>query len=180
MGFIEEAGVAQHYRDARITSIYEGTNGIQAMDLVGRKLPMAGGEAIKDFLTMMATVDARLARRPVEFVTLRANFDRALTCLVESTMWIMKHGASNPQDALAGSAAYLRLFGITVGGWLMARQALAAREALDAGVDDPGFYEAKMATARFYAEQILPLTLGLSDIVQAGSDAVVGFPADRL
>jgi hypothetical protein len=180
MGYIEEAGVAQHYRDARITSIYEGTNGIQAMDLVARKLPLKGGEVVKDFLTMMAAIDSRLSRYPVEFVTIRANFDRALTKLVESTLWIMKRGATDPQDALAGSAAYLRMFGLTVGGWLLARQALAARQVLDEGTDDPGFYEAKIATARFYAEQLLPLTLGLNDIVQAGSESIVGFDADRL
>jgi hypothetical protein len=180
MGFIEEAGVAQHYRDARITPIYEGTNGIQAMDLVGRKLPLKGGAVVKDLLTLMAATDSWLARYPVEMVTIRSNFDRALTKLVDATMWIMKHGASNPQDALAGSVAYLRMFGITVGGWLLARQALAAREAIDGGVDDPGFYEAKIATARFYAEQILPLTLGLNDVVQAGSETVMGFDDARL
>jgi alkylation response protein AidB-like acyl-CoA dehydrogenase len=180
MGFIEEAGVAQHYRDARITAIYEGTNGIQAMDLVTRKLPLKGGEVVKDLLTMMAAIDSWLARYPVEFVTIRASFDRALTKLVEATAWIMKHGAVNAQDALAGSVAYLRMFGLTVGGWLMARQALAARDAIEAGVEDPGFYEAKIATARFFAEQLLPLTVGLCDIVQAGSETIVGFAPERL
>jgi hypothetical protein len=180
MGFIEEAGVAQHYRDARITAIYEGTNGIQAMDLVGRKLPLKGGEVVKDFITMMAAIDSWLARHPVEMATIRTNFDRALTKLVEATAWIMKHGVANPQDALAGSVAYLRMFGLTVGGWLMARQALAARDVLDAGTDDAPFYEAKIASARFYAEQLLPLTSGLGDIVQAGSDTIVDFDADQL
>jgi 3-(methylthio)propanoyl-CoA dehydrogenase len=180
MGFIEEAGVAQHYRDARITPIYEGTNGIQAMDLVGRKLPAKGGEVIKDFLSMMAATDSRLARHPVEMVSIRGAFDRALTSLVESTMWIMKHGAQDPQDALGSSVNYLRLFGLTVGGWLMARQALAARQALDAGADDVAFLEAKIATARFYAEQLLPQTAGLSEIVQAGADSILAVAPDQL
>jgi alkylation response protein AidB-like acyl-CoA dehydrogenase len=180
MGYIEEAGVAQHYRDARITPIYEGTNGIQAMDLVGRKLPMKGGAVVKDLLTVMAAIDTRLAHHPEEFAVIRTAFGDALTALVEATLWITKHGAENPQDAMAGSVAYLRLFATTVGGWLLARQALAAREVLDAGTDDPGYYEAKIATALFYAEQILPLAGSLSRIAQAGSDTVMAFDPDRL
>jgi hypothetical protein len=150
------------------------------MDLVGRKLPMKSGAVVKDLLTVMAAVDTRLAHHAEEFAVLRTAFGDALTHLVEATLWITKHGAENPQDAMAGSVAYLRLFATTVGGWLLARQALAAREVLDAGADDPGFYEAKIATAVFYAEQILPLTGALSRIAQAGSDTVMAFDPDRL
>jgi hypothetical protein len=180
MGYVEEAGVTQHFRDVRITPIYEGTNGIQAMDLVGRKVPMKGGAVVKDLLTVMAAVDTRLAHHAEEFAAIRSAFSAALTDLVEATLWITKHGAENPQDAMAGSVAYLRLFATTVGGWLMARQALAAREVLDAGTDDPGYYEAKIATAIFYAEQILPLAGSLSQITQAGSDTIMAFDPDRL
>lgn len=180
MGYIEEAGVAQHYRDARITPIYEGTNGIQALDLVGRKLPLKGGEVVKDLLTMMAAVDTRLARHPVEFVTIRANFDRALTQLVETTMWVMTQGTKHPVDVVAGATPYLRMFGLTVGGWLMARQALAARDALESGQGDPGLHEAKIATARFYCENLLPLAEGLGDVVQGGSDTLLSLPDERL
>jgi alkylation response protein AidB-like acyl-CoA dehydrogenase len=168
MGYIEESGVPQHYRDARITTIYEGTNGIQAIDLVGRKLGMRKGAAVKDFLTMIAALDPVLEKAGEEVAPIRAQLASALTALADATAWIIERGAAEPRDALAGATPYLRMFSLVVAGWVMARQALAARAALDNGAEDPDFLRAKLVTARFFAEQLLPAVHGLGPAVRAG------------
>src|SRR6478672_10020268 len=114
MGYIEETGIAQRYRDIRIAAIYEGTNGIQAMDLVGRKLPMRAGGVVDDFLRRLEAVDPPLGDA----------YPRAVVAVREATTWILTNGASNPNDALAAATPYLRMFGLVAGGWVMARQAI--------------------------------------------------------
>ncbi len=161
MGFVEESGVAQHFRDMRIGSIYEGTNGIQAMDLVGRKLPMRMGGVVGDFLQQMRSLDEDLQAAGDDFTPMRKNLVSAVDVLAETTNWIMTNGMTDPKEALAGATPYLRMFGIVVGGWLMARQALAAQAELESGSDDTAYLEAKIATARYYADQHLPQAAGL-------------------
>jgi hypothetical protein len=168
MGFIEESGVPQHYRDVRITPIYEGTNGIQAMDLVGRKLGLKGGKVVEEFLTMVAMLDPLLAKHGDRVAGLRRELGEAVTILADTTAWVMRHGAADPRDALAGATPYLRMFSLVTAGWTMAKQALAAIRHLDAGDGDAAFYEAKLTTARFFCEQLLPAVKGLQGAVEAG------------
>ncbi len=169
MGYIEEAGVAQHYRDARIAPIYEGTNGIQAMDLVGRKLPMRGGEVVREFIGRMAALDADLEAAGDDLATIRSGMADAIAALSDATMWLAQRGMANINDALAAATPYLRMFATVTGGWFMARQALAATDALRNGGEDD-YLKAKIVTARFYAEQLLPQAAGLLGAVKGGSD----------
>jgi alkylation response protein AidB-like acyl-CoA dehydrogenase len=166
MGFIEETGIAQRYRDIRIAAIYEGTNGIQAMDLVGRKLPMRAGGVVEDFLRRLEAVDAELGDA----------YPQAVAALREATTWILTNGASNPNDALAAATPYLRMFGLVAGGWVMARQAVAARTL---GVDDP-FNAAKLETARFYIDEVLPQVHGLMGAITAGSELLFALTPEQL
>jgi alkylation response protein AidB-like acyl-CoA dehydrogenase len=168
MGYIEETGVAQHFRDARIAPIYEGTNGIQAMDLVGRKLPMRAGGAVADHLGRIEAVDADLAAAGDDLASIRRALAEGLAALRTATDWLLANGMANPLDALAGATPYLRLFSVVTGGWMMARQALAASAALaDAGPADKAFYEGKVLSARFYCEQLLPQAAGLVPAITA-------------
>src|SRR5690606_7162371 len=168
MGYIEETGVAQHFRDARIAPIYEGTNGIQAMDLVGRKLPMRAGAMVSEFLDRIASLDSDLAGAGEELASIRSGLADGLSALREATDWLLANGMSNPLDALAGATPYLRLFSMVTGGWVMARQALAATAALDgASAGDKAYYEGKVVSSRFYCEQILPQAAGLVAAVTA-------------
>ncbi len=168
MGYIEETGVAQHYRDARIAPIYEGTNGIQAMDLVGRKLPMRAGGAIGDYLAYMDTTIEELSGAGDDLASIRGALVDALAALRQATDWLLANGMANPLDALAGATPYLRLFSIVTGGWVMAQQALKASARLaDAAPGDKELYEGKLLTARFFCEQILPQAAGLVPAVTA-------------
>jgi alkylation response protein AidB-like acyl-CoA dehydrogenase len=177
MGYVEETGVAQHFRDARITPIYEGTNGIQAMDLVGRKLPIRMGGAVADLLGEMAGIESELTG---DLAALRAPLADAVAALREATDWLLANGLEQPVDALAGATPYLRMFGIVTGGWLLARSAVAARELLASGEDDLAFLADKVVTARFYAEQLLPAARGLLPAVTAGAGDLFAIAADRL
>ena len=180
MGYVEETGVAQHYRDARIAPIYEGTNGIQAMDLVARKLPMRNGSAVRDLITQMTAIDAELADVGKDLASIRAGLADGVSSLTESVMWLAEHGPANPNDALAGATPFLRLMGVVLGGWVMARSALAATELLDMGEGDREFLKAKIATARFYVDQLLPEAAGLLPMVKAGVEQLFEVPISQL
>ena len=130
MGYIEETGVAQHYRDARIAPIYEGTNGIQAMDLVGRKLPMRAGGAVTDYLGAIDATVEQLAAAGDDLASIRAALVEGLAALRTATDWLLANGLGEPLDALAGATPYLRLFSVVTGGWMMGQQALAATRLL--------------------------------------------------
>ena len=160
MGYIEETGAAQLLRDIRIATIYEGTNGIQAMDLVARKLPLRGGGVVRDLLDEIRAVDAALAEAGEPLATIRSNLSDGVHALTDATDWILTTGLANPDDALAGATPYLRMAGLVVGGWLLARSALVA---LRTGDSD------KVVTARFYCEQLLPQAAGLLPAVTAGA-----------
>jgi len=168
MGYIEETGVAQHFRDARIAPIYEGTNGIQAMDLVARKLPMRAGGAIADYLGSMDATITDLDGAGDDLASIRTALADAVGGLRTATDWLLANGVGNPLDALAGATPYLRLFSMVTGGWMMAQQALAATALLvDASPNDKALYEGKVLTARFYCEQLLPQAAGLVPAVTA-------------
>lgn len=172
MGYIEESGVAQHYRDMRIAPIYEGTNGIQAMDLVGRKLGLRMGAVVNGHLQNMRDTDAQLEAAGKEFDSMRTALAESVEALTGVTEWIMTNGLADPVQALAGATPYLRIFGTVTGGWLLTKQALAAQAELDAGSADTEYLAAKITTARFFAEQILPQAAGLVPSVQAGASAL--------
>jgi alkylation response protein AidB-like acyl-CoA dehydrogenase len=170
MGYIEETGVAQHYRDARIAPIYEGTNGIQAMDLVGRKLPMRAGGAVADHLAGIGRTVDELFAGGEELAPVGAALGEGLAALRTATDWLLANGAAEPLDALAGATPYLRLFSTVTGGWVMGLQALAATRLLaDAGPADKAFYEGKVLDARFFCEQLLPQAAGLVAAVTASN-----------
>ena len=180
MGYIEETGVAQHFRDMRIAPIYEGTNGIQAMDLVGRKLPMRMGGVVADHLRRMRDLDAALAGAGDELATVRANLADAIDALETATEWIMTNGLADPRQALAGATPYLAMFGTVTGGWLLAQLALAARDELAAGAPDEAWLRAKVTSARFYGEQYLPRARGLLAAVTAGAGDLYAVEPDAL
>ena len=151
MGFIEETGAAQHYRDARITAIYEGTNGIQSIDLVTRKLAAQGGASVWALLDELSSiVDKVQASNDPAFGTTGLKLRDALGSLERTSKWLLERVASAPNDALAGATPYLRLFGSTLGGCMLAGEALAARDIGD-GAGDPQRY---VTLARFFAENI--------------------------
>ncbi|HKY65140.1 MAG TPA: acyl-CoA dehydrogenase, partial [Acidimicrobiales bacterium] len=168
MGYIEETGVAQHYRDIRIAPIYEGTNGIQAMDLVGRKLPMRAGGVIADHLAAIEATAGELAAAEGVLPAIGKHLADAHAGLKATTDWLLANGMADPTNALAGATPYLRMCGIVTGGWLLARSAQAAQRLLDAGEGDADFLRQKLVTAKFYAEQILPQAAGLAPSVTAG------------
>jgi alkylation response protein AidB-like acyl-CoA dehydrogenase len=169
MGYIEETGVAQHYRDSRIAPIYEGTNGIQAIDLVMRKLPLRGGGVVKDLLGEMDALVGDLAAAGPEMEPIGTGLARGVDVARQATDWLLARLATEPNDALAGATPYLTLFGLVAGGWLLARSAQAAARLLASGTGDAAFLDAKVATARFYCREILPEAAGLLPAVTAGA-----------
>jgi hypothetical protein len=163
MGYVEETGVAQYLWDSRISPIYEGTNGIQAIDLVMRKVPVRDGAVVADLLAQMAALGPELAG-------IQPALADGVRVLREATGWLLSRGRVEPNDALARATPYLRMSGLVVGGWLMARSALAASRLLrDAGGPDAVFLRDKIGTARFYAGQLLPQAAGLLPAVTAGA-----------
>ena len=169
-GYIEETGVAQHFRDARIPPIYEGTNGIQAADLVGRKLPLRRGGVVDEHLASMERLDGALAEAGSDLETIRRNLVDGVRVLRDETTWLLEHGAADPNDALSGASPYLTLFGQVTAGALLAKGALAAKRRLDEGQGEAAYLAAKIATATFYAEQLMPQAYGLSGAIRGGAD----------
>jgi acyl-CoA dehydrogenase len=172
MGFIEETGAAQFYRDARIAQIYEGTNGIQAIDLVTRKLPMSGGSVVGAYLdTLRRSVDAVKAANDPAFGATGERLDEAVASLAQATEWILAKLAASPDAALANATAYLRLFASAAGGCMLADEALAA--ARHAGDDGAADKAGRIAVARFFAENLAVQAPALARIVTTGADAVL-------
>ena len=179
MGFIEETGVAQLYRDIRIAPIYEGTNGIQANDLVGRKLMRDKGAAARDFIAGLRASDGDLASsRGEDLSTIRAALAEGAAALARSTDWLIETHGTNPALALAGATPYLRLFGTVAGGWLMAMAALAALRQLNEDAGNKAFLTAKLASARFYADNILVQAEGLAAQIMRGGPPVLSLAAE--
>jgi alkylation response protein AidB-like acyl-CoA dehydrogenase len=173
MGFVEETGAAQFLRDARITTIYEGTTGIQASDLVGRKVGFEKGATAFAVIGEMRKLDGKLAAsKNADVSAARENLKLAIDGLASATQWVVDTFPSNPNAVAAVSVPFLKLWGTVAGGWMMARAALVA-EAKLAGGGDADFYGAKIITARFYAEHILPQAGGMVSVVTAGSGSVL-------
>jgi alkylation response protein AidB-like acyl-CoA dehydrogenase len=174
MGFVEETGAAQHLRDARITTIYEGTTGIQANDLIGRKVAAEKGMTAKALIEEMHALDKELAgyTHPALAVIRRA-LAEGVAALNEATDWLLETYPYNALAAGAGAVPYLRLWGIVAGGWQMARAAQVAKARLDSAAEDFDFYRAKIGTARFYAEHILPQAQSHKAAIVNGSASVL-------
>ena len=172
MGFIEETGAAQHYRDAKILTIYEGTTAIQANDLVGRKTGRDGGATAKAIAAQIEKTEAELKRRGnADASAFGKRLAAARQAFVEVVEYIVAQSASNPNAAYAGSVPYLMLSGNLMAGWQMGRALLAAQDQMAAG-DDTEFMQAKIATCRFYADHILARVPGLRDGIVEGADSV--------
>jgi butyryl-CoA dehydrogenase len=170
MGFIEETGAAQHYRDARIAAIYEGTNGIQAIDLVTRKLPLSGGATVRAQIAAMRATVLRLVKDgSAVFGATAPRLREAVASLDRATSFMLKAARGNsPDEALAGASPYLRLFALAQGGAALADMALAANAAIAAGDTDPA-HPARIAICRFFAENIASGARGLEDSVLSGA-----------
>ncbi len=180
MGFIEETGAAQFMRDAKIAEIYEGSNGIQAMDLIGRKLARDGGAEATKFISEMRELDGALADVGDELASLRKALNAGLRSLEDATAWMLESHKGDARDAAAGAMPYLRLWGTVAGGWLMAKAALIASSSLKTGDGDQRFLKAKITTAKFYGERILPRALALEADATAGADTVMALADDEL
>lgn len=181
MGYIEETGAARYLRDARIFPIYEGTNGIQAGDLLGRKLVRDEGRAaaalVADMRATLADLEA-VGQQPL--TQIQASLAEAVAAFEQANKSLLELAAEEPAAAQAVAFDYMMLAGFTVGGWLMARAALVAQQALDGGSDDAGFYHAKLASARFYMAQVLPRAFAHARMVAGGGRAVVDYAAGAL
>jgi alkylation response protein AidB-like acyl-CoA dehydrogenase len=176
MGFIEETGAAQHLRDARITTIYEGTTGIQANDLLGRKIAREGGATAREWLRALQAFDGELARSGnAQVRALRSALAQGAGAVSDCVDFIVAE--KNPHTAFAGAVPFLRLMGIVAGGWQMARAALAAEKLLDSG--DRKFLEAKIASARFFGDHVLVQAPALRDTVVKGGAAVMALADDQ-
>ena len=175
MGFIEESGAAQYYRDARITTIYEGTTGIQANDLVGRKVAFEKGATAFAAIEEMRGIEPLLASLGQPYEATHRNLEAALDALEAATRWLVDNFQRDPRAGAAVAVPYLELFGTVLGGWLMARAALVAQRKLTEPESDREFLSAKIATARFYGEHILPRARAHADIVVSGAASVLDF-----
>jgi alkylation response protein AidB-like acyl-CoA dehydrogenase len=175
-GFIRENGVEQFVRDARITQLYEGTNGIQALDLVGRKLPMKGGAAAQRLLGEIGSFIAanKANDKMKEFVE---PLEKALGRVQDAALFLMQNAMKNPDEAGAAASDLLRLMALTAMAFMWSRIAVAAQKGL-AGGKDNAFYQAKLATARFYMARVLPQTTSLNHQIKAGAATLMALPAE--
>jgi alkylation response protein AidB-like acyl-CoA dehydrogenase len=177
-GYIREWGMEQFVRDARIAQIYEGTNGIQALDLVGRKLGANGGRAIQAFLKMLGEEIADAKAGDGEAATVAAALEKGVADLQTATRWLMQNGLANPNHAGAAAYPYMTLTGIVGLGLMWLRMAKASKAALANGNADKTFHEGKLVTARFFAERVMPETASLRRQIEAGSDTLMALPAE--
>ena len=174
MGYVEETGAAQYLRDARITTIYEGTTGIQANDLIGRKLArnqgVNAGALIRDIQTELDTLGAT---NDTDMVSIRSGLTAALAAFEEATAWMLEHYDTDPRGAAAGAVPYLKLTGTITGAWQMSRSARIAKQLLGAGEENEAFLRGKIVTSRFYAEHVLPETAAWRDEITVGAASVL-------
>ena len=180
MGFIEETGAAQHLRDARITTIYEGTTGIQANDLVSRKILRDGGASLQSLVLELRSFEAELAK-VADLEVLTRGLREGREAIEAAGAWLQANHARHPAAPGAASYHVLMLLGTVTGGWQLARGALMAHARLAAGATGPDrdFFKAKVVTARFYAEQFLPLATAHLRALQAGPDTLLALPDDQ-
>ncbi len=176
-GYIAEWGMEQYVRDARISMIYEGTNGVQAMDLVGRKLALNGGRAVQA-LFRVASEEIAAAKGEEKLKGFAEALEKALGQLQAATMWLAQNGFQNPNHVGAGAYPYMQLTGIVAVGLMWLRMAKAAVAALAERAEDAKFYEAKLVTARFFAERVMPDAGALRRKIEAGSDALMALDVE--
>ncbi|PZU83745.1 MAG: acyl-CoA dehydrogenase [Shinella sp.] len=176
-GYIEEHGMSQYVRDARIAMIYEGANGIQALDLVGRKLGMNGGRAVMALFNEIGAF-CEENRADENLVLYTKGLKKGLNDLQAATMWFMQNAMAKPDNAGAGSTDYMHLFGLVVLGYMWAKMAKSANEALAAGNGDADYYKNKLLTGRFYMEKIMPETALRKTRIEAGSDSLMEMAAE--
>ncbi len=170
MGFIEETGAAQYYRDARILPIYEGTNGIHAIDLMGRKLALGKGRAVRELVDDIFPTAAALKSADDAWLhTVGAHLESGLAAVQSATGWLIERRGHAQPDALAGATPYLKLLGDVVGGWLLGKAALEASRRLAAGEGPQDYYRTRIGLARVFAEQVLAQAPGLTQAVTQGS-----------
>ncbi|MBG02218.1 MAG: hypothetical protein CL470_08110 [Acidimicrobiaceae bacterium] len=177
MGYVEETGIAQYLRDTRITPIYEGTNGIQALDLMFRKLPLDNGQALQRLLEEVQVVINELENQGEEFVSMRNSLYEATTAISEVSIWLggrMLEGEL--VDASAAASPYLNVFGTVLGGYYMAKAALEAKARMD---EDKEYFQEKITVSKFYMEQILPQVLGLIPAIKAGKEDLYKIKAEN-
>ncbi len=175
-GYIREYGMEQYVRDARIAMIYEGTNGVQAMDLVGRKLPRHGGKAA---MALFGLISADIAgAKDGRQAELAGKLEKALGELQAGMMWLMQNGMKDPNNAGAAAYPLMTMMGIVSLGWMWLKMARAAQAQIDAGEGDRGFLDAKLVTARFFAERILPDVGALRRKLEGGAEAVMALPVE--
>jgi hypothetical protein len=183
MGFIEETGAAQHYRDAKILCIYEGTTAIQANDLVGRKTVRDGGAVAKSIIAQVRATEAQLAEaggaHAAQFQAIARQLKQGSAALEAVVDFVAGNMKSDIKGVFAGSVLYLKLAGIVLGGWQMARAALVANDKLAAGDGDTAFYSAKIGTARFFADHILSQASGLRSAIIDGSAGVLALSEEQ-
>lgn len=180
MGFIEETGAAQHLRDARITTIYEGTTGIQANDLIGRKVARDSGQTAKGIAAMIRALDAELARAEgADFAAIRKALASGVRAFEATVEWIVTGFATDAKAVHAGAVPFLHLAGVVTGGWQMARAALAAQRRLASGQGDADFNRAKIATARFFADYFLTQADGLRERITGGAAGVLALADEQ-
>jgi alkylation response protein AidB-like acyl-CoA dehydrogenase len=180
MGYVEETGAAQHLRDARITTIYEGTTGIQANDLVGRKTARDGGAAARAVIAEIEKVAAQLAgNADRQLHPIGASLAEAAVALENAVDWVVKASPTHTRAVHAGAAHYLRLWGIVASAWQLGRAALVAADKLAGDGGDAAFMRAKIATARFYAATVLPQAAGLARTLTHGGEATLELAAEQ-
>jgi alkylation response protein AidB-like acyl-CoA dehydrogenase len=176
-GYIWETGVEQAVRDARIAMIYEGANGVQAMDLVGRKLPANGGRAIQAFFKLIAE-EVALGKAEPATASVAEALEKANQQLQAATMWLMQNAMTNPNNAGAASYAYMHIMGIVAVGMMWLRMARAAQVQLNAGVGNKAYLEAKLVTARFFAERMMPDAGALRRKIEGGAEVLMALPPE--
>ena len=179
MGFVEETGAAQYQRDARITTIYEGTTGIQASDFVGRKTLRDGGQAIGELLKEMKETIKQMASAEAEGREIRESFLSSVTDLEDVVDWLLQN-ANEPRVVASAAVNYMLLAGVTCGGWMMTRAAQISQSHLDSGSGEKAFYESKIMSALFYAKNILPQTSALATMICEGSESIAALDTVHL
>jgi hypothetical protein len=177
-GYIVEWGMEQYVRDARIAMIYGGTNGVQAMDLVGRKLAQNGGRAVQAFFKLVSE-EAAAAKQDEKLADFAEKLEKALGQLQAATVWFMANGMQNPNQVGAGAYPYMHLMGIVALGLMWLRMAKAASAALAAGGEDKPFLEAKLVTARYFADRLMPEAGALRRQIEGGSDAMMALTPEQ-
>jgi len=179
MGYIEETGAAQHLRDARILTIYEGTTGIQALDLVGRKTLMDQGASLKLLLDEMQATAEALSQSAYPESSVITGFEQALQDGLEAYQALLMSAENDKHHAGSASTNFMMLFGYLCGGWIMVKGAMKARAMLDAGEGDKDFLSTKLHTVRFYCEHMLPRTKSCLAVVKSGSDVVMAISDEQ-